>query len=66
MWIPAQTTVPPLALRPQCRRHQLPDRGEDDRRVELLRAAGAVRSVPAHSAPSSRANACALVVARAG
>ena len=47
MWMPAQTTMPPFATRGERRRHELADRREDDRRVELLRRR-LVRP-PAHS-----------------
>ena len=42
MWMPAQTTVPPLASDAQRGRDELSRRREDDRRVELL-GRGAVR-----------------------
>ena len=45
MWMPAQTTAPPLADRAQRGRHEVADRREDDRRVELL-GAGRARRPP--------------------
>ena len=52
MWMPPQTTVPPFLRRGQRRRHQRPDRREDQRRVELfgrllVGAAGPGRAEPA-------------------
>ena len=37
MWMPALTTAPPLALARSAAGISAPDRGEDDRAVELLR-----------------------------
>ena len=59
MWMPAQTTVPPLSDGAQRHRHERADRREDQRRVERLgrRLVGAARP----AAPSVRANACAAL-----
>ena len=64
MWMPAQTTVPPGATAAQRERHERADGREDDRGVERL-GRRARSEPPAHAAPSSRANACGRVVARA-
>ena len=53
MWMPAQTTVPPLRDRRQRLGDELACGGEDDRGVELLRP---LADGPARTAPSSRAS----------
>ena len=64
MWIPAQTTVPPLRDRGQRLGHELAGGREDDRGVELLGplADGSGPLGAERRAPS----AWAVVVARAG
>ncbi len=57
MWMPPQTTMPPLRTAAQRRRHQGADRREDDRGVERLGRRSS--EPPAQTAPRRRAKAWA-------
>ena len=56
MWMPPQTTRPPLRTAASAGGNERADRREEDRRVE--RPGGLSSEPPAQSAPSERANAC--------